>query len=377
MSTNIQIINHIQTIIKDVSECLQRSRQIPGPSAARFDQLSSIETKLLEVAQTQQQLQAAGVAQIAQRLNEKQAEVQAVALDVGKYSAEANHTAQLMQGTKHEQNGVEYKELLEKNRDAKSKLREAQGRQNESNRQVAELNAELNRAQSEWYTAEAAQELIALRENAKNLLSEAGNLETSLAKGDALDQRAAFAFEAKEAEFDEAAQSHRRQANLTLVALLFLVAGASYLIYLTFTPAEPPDFQSVVRLQSEQSAAAMMEHIILVGVGRLSTLLLFAWGLKYVGGLHRSHSEQAILYRDRKAALVVAANLLRASLGLEQKQQLLQNLARGYLDFEQNAFHVKNNPQPDSAVFKQLREAVEVVEPILRGVKDVVVKANK
>ena len=47
--------------------------------------------------------------------------------------------------------------------------------------------------------------------------------------------------------------------------------------------------------------------------------------------LHRSHSEQAVMYHDKKAALGVINNLVRAATDLPQKHDLLQSIARGYL----------------------------------------------
>lgn len=71
---------------------------------------------------------------------------------------------------------------------------------------------------------------------------------------------------------------------------------------------------------STNQIALFIEQIIVLATGRLAILLVLGWTVKYLAALHRTHSEQAVIYRDRRAALGVAELILNATPGLEQKR---------------------------------------------------------
>ena len=115
-------------------------------------------------------------------------------------------------------------------------------------------------------------------------------------------------------------------------------------------------------------------RLLIVWFGRLAILLFCAFGLRYLAQLHNSHSEQAIIYRDRKAALGVIQNLLNLGLSIEQRRSLLETLTTGYLNFESNAFHVSiKKPTPENEEsgdnIKTLKGFIEVVRPLLETLK--------
>jgi hypothetical protein len=92
--------------------------------------------------------------------------------------------------------------------------------------------------------------------------------------------------------------------------------------------------------------------------------------LKYLADLHRAHSEQAIIYCDRKAALGIAEVLLKATPELEQKRALLKTLADVYLKFEDSAFLARRPRADDSELdvdkqIKRVKDGVEALKPIL------------
>ncbi len=220
---------------------------------------------------------------------------------------------------------------------------------------------------------EAAEEILLLPTEAKQLLDSVGLFERNLTRAKEVDDRAAVDFESKAKEFAAAALYHRKQARSIFCFMMATVVFAAIVICILFVfwplyPGSNPSAQN----------ASEIERVILISVGRIAILFFFAWALRYLGSLHKSHSEQAVLYLDRKAALGVAGNMLRASPELEQKRQLLQTLARGYLDFEQNAFRVvnKHSSEASDMDLEQLRKLTNALRPLLDTIKTVGEKAK-
>ncbi|WP_147468418.1 hypothetical protein [Corallococcus interemptor] len=178
-------------------------------------------------------------------------------------------------------------------------------------------------------------------------------------------------FATKSASFQEAASFHRRQATGMLVSMAIIISAIALGIYKLFIqwPALPTPSST------GSHAQIPVDQIALLVTGRIAFLFLAGWALKYVADLHRSHAEQAVIYRDRNAALGIAEAMLAASPGDEQQRELLKMLADGYLNFEQSAFrrhHKLETKEPAIDVqIKRLKDAVDAVRPLL----DPVVKA--
>ncbi|WP_147443293.1 hypothetical protein [Corallococcus sp. AB011P] len=183
-------------------------------------------------------------------------------------------------------------------------------------------------------------------------------------------------FATKSESFLEAANFHQNQASWMLVSMAIIALTLITGIYILFIhwPAlpTPPSAGSAYRIPIDQ--------IVLLVTGRIAFLLLAGWALKYVAELHRSHAEQAVIYRDRKAALGIAEAMLAASPGDDQQRELLRMLADGYLNFEQSAFrrhHSAATKEPAIDVqIKRLKDAVEAVRPLLEPVAKAYEKAK-
>jgi uncharacterized membrane protein (DUF485 family) len=250
-----------------------------------------------------------------------------------------------------------------------SRLSLAQREVNQLNTITNALNVEISHAQQKWVSLEATNEALQLPQQAKDLLDSVGLYERNITRSKEVDERAAVDFESKATEFQTAADYHRKQAVMIFWTMAVTVVMAALVIIVLFLGV----WSSFVPPLNTPTANDRIERAILVGVGRIAILSFFAWALRYLGSLHKSHSEQAVLYLDRKAALGVAANMLRASPELEQKRQLLQTLARGYLDFEQNAFRVgiKQPIESSDIDLKQLRKLTQALQPLLDTIKSV------
>lgn len=184
-------------------------------------------------------------------------------------------------------------------------------------------------------------------------------------------------FATKAESFLEAATFHRGQAGwmlASMVVVVLAVTGGIYMLFLRWPAAPTP-------LSSGSPSQFGVDQIVLFVTGRIAFLVLAGWALKYFADLHRAHAEQAVIYRDRKAALGIAEAILAASTGAEQQRELLKMLADGYLNFEQSAF--RRHSKHDAKEFgidvqlRRLKEAVEAVKPLLDPVAKAANKSKK
>ena len=97
-------------------------------------------------------------------------------------------------------------------------------------------------------------------------------------------------------------------------------------------------------------------------------LVLSAWVVRWAGRLYQVHREQAVIYRDRRAALGVIQVLLDATPDFEQRRVLLDRLHAGYLDFDQSAFRQasKHYVSDDMVDAKQLTKLAKALRPFAK-----------
>lgn len=218
-------------------------------------------------------------------------------------------------------------------------------------------------------------ETIKLLDEVESFVSTVGNLETEQRQGNAIDEGVENDFAEKADEFKHAIERHEKHAFYTLVIMGGLIVAGAVAIGWLFGNLK---VECVGEFTGQIETLAIVERLVLTGVGRVAVLALVAWSLAYTGSLHRSHSEQAVLYRDKKAALGVITNLMRAATPLQQKHDLLQSIARGYLGFDQNAFRSSHDSSrgrrnKKSRAASQIKELADATAPLV----DVLSKLRK
>ncbi len=128
-------------------------------------------------------------------------------------------------------------------------------------------------------------------------------------------------------------------------------------------------------LPATASVASNIAHIVHLAIGRVAVLFFLAWIVRYFSILHRVHAAQAVVYRDRKAALGVAEVLLDATPELEQKREMLKAMTTTYLSFDRPTF-LGGTPGQESRSAErtledqldQLKQVVKTVQPLLEAV---------
>jgi hypothetical protein len=93
-----------------------------------------------------------------------------------------------------------------------------------------ELQAKIGQAQNRWLDLDAAEEVLQLQKDAQQLLTDVGVFEISLTRSREVDERAAFDFESKATEFENAANYHRDQAKMMFHFMLGTVVFAALVI---------------------------------------------------------------------------------------------------------------------------------------------------
>jgi hypothetical protein len=319
-----------------INECFKRWQQIPGPTAERRYKQSEFALRRKELERQFGELLEAFRAPITDQLQAAQAELEA------------------LQKTVTPQTQASLKPELDKKR--------------------AEINAlatERNESNSKWLRQEATADVLRIRDDVDQLLTDVGEYDKSIAQGLVVTERAKAQIEQDVKDFDEANKYHVEQATgslkaLVVFAVLSAVATVGVFLWLPVSGS------------AASGTAATVEKAVLTGVGRIALLLFLGWTIRYLGGLHRSHSEQAVLYRDRKAALGVAKILLQSSERVEHKQEVLQTMTRTYIDFERNAFRAvaPQASRSDDVSLDKLKQLVEAARPIFEAAKGVVDKAK-
>jgi hypothetical protein len=253
--------------------------------------------------------------------------------------------------------------------------------------QVSNAAKEYQEASRAWGQTGASDALIELDVEASKLLDEVGEFERQIKLQAAIEQRAEVDFAKKAKDFNDASKHHEKRAIVMLLIMGLLTGcGALFIYDVFFDPqltlpvlgyssesptGQPPTGQS-------PTGQMLLSQLAFLSVGRLAVLFFFAWALKYTGSLHTSHSAQAIIYRDRAAALGIADNLMKSAPDLEKRQDLLQTLARGYLDFEQNAFNQAGKHRgPDTKANLEISEAIAALKPLLDALRPFIVNRPK
>lgn len=247
-------------------------------------------------------------------------------------------------------------------------------------KQREQLNAELSRIHAE----NAPDELLEADADMARVLDRAGLLEKQIDTGANLElvSEARAAFRDKTGDFSDAENYHRRQAHFMLGAMsAVLLVAATAIYYLFIVPSllvVTGDATGTKPLEATVSTLFEVEKIAVLATGRVAILFFLAWTVKYVAGLHRSHSEQAIVYRDRRAALGVAELLLNATPELDQKRNMLQTLTEAYLTIDQSRRAASTDSSETSSAgdarkesIIQLKELLQTFEPILDVVRKV------
>lgn len=244
--------------------------------------------------------------------------------------------------------------------------------------EVSELSSQLQREQAAVQRSSTiarqqppSVDLLSADNEMSAVLERAGVLEREISVGATaqLQQDAKNRIGEKTSDFSEAEDHHRRQASRafwTMSGAIALSAGIIYFMFVHSNQVELPETASIV------SVVASLLHM---AIGRIAVLFFLAWIVRYLSILHRVHTAQAVVYRDRKAALGVAGVLLDATPELEQKREMLRALTTAYLSFDRHTF-LGTSPSPESRPadrtleeqLDQLRQVVKTVEPLLTAV---------
>ncbi|MBM7115239.1 hypothetical protein [Archangium primigenium] len=353
MTTAAVTHQNIQQIYNIAQECLTRCERTPYPSKERINRIMNARAELATIslradtirneillpankaisdtAEQQQALQST--------INNLSQELDTLRIDISK--KETNYHSET---SKIPNSAIAIERLrddLEKSKNAyhsRQKTINEQLRQSHTENQalqnrLSNLHSEIQtKHQSLLIPSNTALEEI--EQQISNKLTELGELETTIKNegriSEELGQSTRADFESKSKDFESAMHLHQKQAGTTfafMVIMAIIFGALIFFIFIKFLPEIPTT-----------STLAAIAALAFFGLGRIALLVLCGWTMKYLAELHRSHAEQSIIYRDRRAALGVAQNLLNASPELAQKQELLKTLAIGYLDFEKMPF---------------------------------------
>jgi hypothetical protein len=383
MSTLLEAQNSINAIRGEVGKCLNRCMDAPYPDAERRDKVNQLRNEATVIADRASaelsRIDAPArepLAKLQQEIGQRQQEQQE--LQQKQSDAQNIHRArqQEYQAKVAQLNGPTHaSDRTELESQWQAAVRDFQSASAELNRRSAEAQARLNElyAQQQKEQQRSNDDLARIRNGAatdvmlqaeqemKSLLDRAGALEKEIATGASveLSESVTADFESKADDFSNAEVHHKSQARKLFWAMIGVIAIAAAAVYVLF-----------IRLAA---VAANVERIVALATGRIAILVFLGLALKYLADLHRAHSEQAIIYCDRKAALSVAQVLLASTPELEQKRAVLKTIADIYLNFENSAF-VARRPKPSEpgadvdAQIKRMKDVVEGIKPILDAI---------
>jgi hypothetical protein len=178
-------------------------------------------------------------------------------------------------------------------------------------------------------------------------------------------------FESKSQSFKDAEGFHRDEARrlMWIIGLAAVTSGIA--IGCAF----------FLRLDTSQIPSGIgLERLVLILGGRVALLLLVAWTIQFLGRLHRTHSEQAVIYQDRRAALGIIQSMINTTSDTKQRRELIRLLAEGYLNFEQSAFRLRGSlpNEKEGTVEREIRHvkrAIEAIQPLFETMGKVAEKA--
>lgn len=231
-------------------------------------------------------------------------------------------------------------------------------------RLAEEASAVANAGIERWRSGPASNTLLGVERHAQELLAEATAFEREVdAEAEAsLTRNIADKFSADTKDFSEAEKSHKEHAKNTFRLMAVLLVVATRAVFELFIRA---------RAQVPPVGATHLEQVLLLVTGRIAILFFLGLALRYLATLHRAHSEQAVLYRDRKAALGVAEVILNATPKPEQRLDTLKALALVHFRVGRSAFSMERDRHSSSfnAHMRQLKRMVEALKPVLDAVE--------
>lgn len=336
--------NEANTISKQVED---ERRRIEGPAREQLEKLD------LERANTQRELQ---------EIEQKQAAAQRIFYaERDEFQARRKPASAVDQTVEQDQTArwqAKTEDFESKNAEYTTRIAKLRGKVSDLNEQHNKEQKKFNEESSRLRDAAASDVMIQAEQEMKSLLDRVGAFEKEIASGAnaELVQKATVEFEAKSEDFSLAEKHHQSQALYLLLLMIGVIVLAAVAVYVLFIYLA--------------AAPGNVERIVALATGRVAILVFLGFALKYLADLHRAHSEQAVIYCDRKAALSVAKVLLNATSELEQKRAILRTLSDIYLNFEDSAF-VARRPkarEPDADIDAQIRrmkDTVEALKPVL------------
>lgn len=365
--TNQELFDLARSYLGQSREALNRLLQLPGPTGERLRRIEMLRAKRREYEELFERLKTRNTTQAREQLGEIERDLMSQRERLESQKDQARKLAPL---TKSDES------VLRPLEEARAEIEKIQGNLiPDLEKKKLTKEGEIERTfQADMSVAPDAEAVKALNDVAK-FVSNVGGFEIEQHRGIAIDEGVKNDFAEKSIEFKEASEHHRRQANYMLVVMGGVVGVGAIVIYWLFGDVR---MECVGPYSGRIETLAIIERLVLAGVGRIAVLALIAWSLAYTGSLHRSHSEQAVMYHDKKAALGVINNLVRAATDLPQKHDLLQSIARGYLGFDQNAFRISHNSHRDRrsrgpSAAGQIKELADAASPLV----DVLSKLRK
>jgi hypothetical protein len=310
MATFQETLNSVSTTRAEIDKCLARCLNAPYPNAERKSKLDTLrdEANTISSRITAEENRIAGPArELLEKLQKDLAQKQQEHQDLNQKQNDAQnvHNAKQREHTARSQlantpGSTVDKAELEKQWQLTA--REFQSASAEFNTQQAERQARLNelQAQQQKEQRQFNEELTRIRsgvasdaalqaeQEMKALLDRAGALEKEIASGANVElvQKATADFESKTEDFSSAEAHHEAQARKLFWAMIGVIVLAAIAVYILFIYLA--------------AATANVERIVALTTGRIAILVFLGIALKYLADLHRAHSEQAIIYCDRR-----------------------------------------------------------------------------
>lgn len=292
---------------------------------------------------------------------------------------------------------------------------ERQAELNQLNEAVSQISLQISEARARRRDEEAPSALTEIETDMRGLINLSGSLERNIngqVEAEFVQQTKAD-FSSKAEHFSEAESYHKKQAFTMLFAMIAMLLTSGVLVYEIFIPTSALKQTSTrntifpilplagIPTAATTQASALIaqdtasrstdsgsidghlpghtpehlapskniiaiERILQISVGRLAILFFLIWALRYFAQLHRSHVEQAIIYRDKRASLGVAEVLMNATPELSQRRDTLKMLTEVYLKFDDSAFVLRRQKEEDfdSIVDRQIKHAKKAADAL-------------
>lgn len=193
-----------------------------------------------------------------------------------------------------------------------------------------------------------------IAEDARLLLEEARGL-YALTVGNPIEEKTRERFVVNRVELVEARSHHRTQSLVMLVTLVALTGLAGYLATAFFS-------SPIVRDQGVSDVEAVVS-LAMRATLRVSILAALGWFASFVGRQYSRHSQQAVSYTDRLAALD-AIDLVLEYGAPGSKEEGLRALVSAYLSEHSNAFRTI---EPTSRTATEVvHDSVKILDPLLK-----------